>query len=94
MAADFKIISLLILLHTKGLGRTKAWKLIENFGTPENAVKAGWDTKKRRLFEKWEISDWEKHLESAEKEKVHLVTFQDAIYPKNLLKNPHLKLYI
>ena len=89
-----KIISLLTLLHTRGLGRAKIWKLIECYGSAEEVLKVGLDAQKKVLFNKWEVQNWEEDLERAEKEKIHLITYQDSRYPKNLLQIPDFPLLL
>jgi DNA processing protein len=94
MYKDSKIISLLTLVHARRLGRVGIGKLIEKFGSPEKVVEAGWDPQKRVLFGKWEVFNWEKDLEAAEKEGIGLLTYLDALYPKNLLNIPSFPLLL
>src|SRR5271156_2167725 len=96
MYNEIKIVSLLILLHAHGLGKIGIKKLIEEFGSAEKIIAIGWDPKKRTLFGKWVVGDWEADLEEAHSQNIQLVTYQDAIYPKNLLDihNFPLLLYV
>jgi len=89
-----KIKSLLIMLHARGLGRTTALQLIEAYGSAENAVLQGWDPQQRLFFDKWKVADWEIDWEIAEKEKVTLLTYDQELYPKNLLKSPGFPLIL
>ncbi|NGX62077.1 MAG: hypothetical protein K940chlam9_01570 [Chlamydiae bacterium] len=86
--------SLLLLLMTKGVGRERAWKWIREFGSPEQVVEAGFDLKKGLLFEKWEVQEWEKELEIAEKEGISLLAYSDPAYPPSLLKLPDFPLLL
>jgi DNA processing protein len=92
--ATSKLISLLILLHARGLGRVGIGKLIDYYKTPENVVNTGWDPKKRRLLDKWTVGNWEKDLEAAEKEGVRLISYQDTEYPSRLLNLPDFPLVL
>jgi DNA processing protein len=83
-----------ILLHARGLGRTKVWNLIEQFGSAEKVLQQGRNGQTRLLFGKWEISNWEQDLELAEKEGVRLVTYQEKEYPKDLLDIPDFPLLL
>lgn len=92
---NIKKISLLILLHSRGLGRQKIWKLITQFGSPEKVVEAGLDVQKGILFDKWKVEDsYKKDLEIVEKSGVKLIVYDDPLYPKNLLKIPDFPLLL
>jgi DNA processing protein len=96
MTANSEIISLLLILHARGLGRVKSSQLIAAYGSAEKVVQAGWEPKKRLLFGKWTVDEWEKDLEMTEKQKVNLLPYTHPFYPKNLLQCPGypLLLYI
>lgn len=89
-----QIIPLLVLLHTRGLGRARIWKLIEQFGSAERVIEEGWDRQKRLLFGKWEVLQWEKDLEAVESAGVKLIDYEDPLYPKNLLTIPDFPLLL
>ncbi len=94
MTIDNKTLALVILIHSHGLGRVKIKKLIEAFGSAEKIIEAGWNPKTRLLFEKHPVSDWESDLELVEKENVHLISYPDPLYPKNLLCIPDYPLLL
>lgn len=74
-----------MLLHTRGLGRSRIWKLIEQFGSVKRVIEEGWDKQTGLLFRKWEVLPWEKDLEAVEKAGVKLIDYENPLYPKNLL---------
>lgn len=82
MSIEAKIKPLIILLHTRGIGRAKGWKLIQEFGSAQKVIEAGFDSKKRLLFGQFEVLEWEKDLELAEKHNIQLIAYDDALYPK------------
>lgn len=81
-------IFLLTLLHGRGVGRMQVKKWMAQFGTVEKVIEAGWDPIRRTLFDKWEVGNWEKDLEIANKEGVGIISYLDTDYPKNLLQIP------
>ncbi len=87
--------TLLQLLHGSGLGRATLWKLIQDFGSPEEVLSRGWNPTKELLFDKWKIGpQWEEDLEEVEKRGVKLISYSDENYPKNLLKIPDFPLLL
>ena len=83
------------LIHAHGLGRARVLQLIDRYGSAEEALKAGLDQSQKTLFGKWEISSaWERDLEEAEKAGVRLISYQNKIYPSQLLKIPDFPLLL
>jgi DNA processing protein len=94
MHNESQIISLLILLHTRGLGRIGIWKLLKEFGSSEKIVEVGWDPQRRVLLGRWEVANWEEDLEEVAKKGIRLLTYRDPAYPKNLLNIPDFPLLL
>jgi DNA processing protein len=90
-----EIIFLIQLLHARGLGGKPIRELINHYGSAEATLAAGLDRTQQTLFDRWEIAPhWHSDLEEIKKNNIHLISYRDPAYPKQLLKIPDFPLLL
>lgn len=73
------LIDCIRLMNTEGIGPVSFYKLVKQYGSATEALASL--EKSKKIFS---LRSAEAELTKAQKQNVHIITFEDALYPENL----------